>query len=203
MSSTPDCLLDAAEALFIEKGFSATSLRSIAHQADANLAAAHYHFGSKQGLLEALVHRRMTPINQARLVALDALTARPEKPELRQVLEAFFQPLIENSEVKNLPALIGRIHSEPPSVTRPMLEKQFGEVAARFQEVLTDLLPDLPGDELRWRFHFMVGAMLQTLTMPLPLGETKQMALEAKFEHLIDFAVAGFTAVSRATGESA
>jgi AcrR family transcriptional regulator len=188
--------------LFVEKGFSATSLRSIATQADANLAAAHYHFGSKQGLLEALVHRRMTPINQARLAALDKLIAMPEAPGLRQVLQAFFQPLIETSEVENLPALIGRIHSEPPSITKPVLEKQFGEVATRFQEVLADLLPDLPRDQLRWRFHFMVGAMLQTLTMPLPLGETKHVALEAKFEQLIDFAAAGFTAASQTIGDS-
>lgn len=203
MSSTQDCLLDAAEALFIENGFAATSLRSIATRADANLAAAHYHFGSKHGLLEALVHRRLTPINEARLAALDALQAENPQPDLRAVLEAFLYPVIKSAELKNLPALIGRIHSEPPAVTRPMLEKEFGEVAARFQEVLRKILPEVTQQELGWRFHFLVGAMLQTLTMSQPLGAAEDLDMEQKFEHLIQFAIAGFSASARDTGEKA
>ena len=46
-------ILDAAEALFIEQGFVATSMRAITTRAGVNLAAAHYHFGSKEGLLGA------------------------------------------------------------------------------------------------------------------------------------------------------
>lgn len=201
MSSTQDCLLDAAETLFIEHGFAATSLRSIASRADANIAAAHYHFGSKQGLLEALVRRRLTPINQARLAALDALQAQDQPPELCEVLEAFLRPVIESAEIKNLPALIGRIHCEPPSVTKPILEKEFGTVAMRFQAALSELLPGITQEELRWRFHFLVGAMLQTLVMPEPLCTEESLPLEAKIEELIHFSIAGFTAPPRKTGD--
>ena len=63
-SETSSRILDAAEALFIELGFAATSLRSIASRADVNLASAHYHFGSKEGLLGACLHRRIGPINE-------------------------------------------------------------------------------------------------------------------------------------------
>tara|TARA_R110002110_G_scaffold351436_2_gene561429 strand:- start:221 stop:832 length:612 start_codon:yes stop_codon:yes gene_type:complete len=203
MSSTQDCLLDAAEALFIENGYSATSLRSIADRAGANLAAAHYHFGSKQGLLATLVHRRLTPINQARLKALDELAANDSTPDIRSVLGAFLYPVAESADVKNLPALIGRIHSEPPAVIKEMLEKEFGEVASHFIAALAKSLPDLPLEELHWRFHFVIGAMLQTLTMPEPLGAQQQVSLDVKFEQLINFAIAGLTSPSLPIGDKA
>ena len=46
-AETKDRLLGAAEALFMEHGFEATSLRAITAAAGANLAAVNYHFGSK------------------------------------------------------------------------------------------------------------------------------------------------------------
>ncbi|MDP2774389.1 MAG: helix-turn-helix domain-containing protein, partial [Nocardioides sp.] len=44
-------LLLAAERLFAQQGIAATSLRSIMAAAEANVAAVHYHFGSKDELL--------------------------------------------------------------------------------------------------------------------------------------------------------
>ena len=46
-ADTRERILDAAESLFIEHGFAATSLRAIATLAQVNLAATNYHFGSK------------------------------------------------------------------------------------------------------------------------------------------------------------
>jgi AcrR family transcriptional regulator len=45
---TKERILDAAEALFMEHGFEATSLRQITALAEVNLAAVSYHFGSKE-----------------------------------------------------------------------------------------------------------------------------------------------------------
>lgn len=202
MPTTQDCLLDAAEALFIEKGYAATSLRSIAVRADANLAATHYHFGSKQGLFAAVFHRRVTPINEARLVALDALEVDSANLNVRSVLEAFLLPLIKSDEAEHLPSLIGRIFSEPQSVIRPMLEKEFGIVASRFVTALSRLLPDLSITELRWRFHFLIGSMVQTLSLSMPLGsEFAEDHPRDKFERLINFAISGFLAPEPSLGE--
>ena len=58
--NTPDTrerLLDAAEHLFAHHGIGSTSLRSITAEAETNLASVHYHFGSKEALIEAVFAR--------------------------------------------------------------------------------------------------------------------------------------------------
>ena len=54
---TRERLLDVAEELFAEKGIAATSLRTLTTAAETNLAAVHYHFGSKNGLVDAVLDR--------------------------------------------------------------------------------------------------------------------------------------------------
>src|SRR5579863_6043083 len=84
-------ILDAAEKLFGEKGFDATSLRDITTEADVNLAAVNYHFQSKESLIEATIMRGAGPINQQRLAMLE--TAGP-KATIEQILEAFVGPVL-------------------------------------------------------------------------------------------------------------
>ena len=56
---TRDRILDAAEAAFMRYGFEGASMRTITAAAGVNLAAANYHFGSKEGLLCAVFRRRL------------------------------------------------------------------------------------------------------------------------------------------------
>src|SRR5213595_1121734 len=82
--ATKDRILDAAESLFMEHGFEATSLRSITAAADVNLAAVNYHFGSKEELFQAVLTRRLDPMNQERL----SLLARFEREIAPRVLSS-------------------------------------------------------------------------------------------------------------------
>ena len=85
-------ILDAAERLFMEHGFDGTSMRMITSQAGVNLAAVNYHFGTKELLIQEVFRRRLTHLNQSRLVALDQLEAEaagaPIKPS--RIVDAFF-----------------------------------------------------------------------------------------------------------------
>src|SRR5256885_13500706 len=76
-------ILDAAEELFMQHGFEATSMRLLTGKAGVNLAAVNYHFGSKDALIEALFRRRLDPMNAARTAELEELeaTERPPSPE--------------------------------------------------------------------------------------------------------------------------
>ncbi|PZM50707.1 hypothetical protein DKP91_18155 [Enterococcus faecium] len=70
---TPEAVLDAAEMLFARQGHEATSMRQITALAGVNLAAVNYHFGSKEGLVQAVLKRRLGALNQERLNQLEQL----------------------------------------------------------------------------------------------------------------------------------
>src|SRR5271163_200520 len=85
-------ILDAAEKLFALKGFEATSLRDITAEAQVNLAAVNYHFQSKDSLIDAVIVRRIEPVNRRRL---EMLAAAGPDPALEQILRAFLTPALE------------------------------------------------------------------------------------------------------------
>ena len=67
---TRERLLDASERLFAEHGVETTSLRAIPSEASANLAAVHYHFGSKDAIISEVFARRIRPINALASITL-------------------------------------------------------------------------------------------------------------------------------------
>ncbi|MEM8561894.1 MAG: TetR/AcrR family transcriptional regulator [Pseudomonadota bacterium] len=190
--ATREKIMSAAEQLFIERGYAATSMRAIADRAGVNLAATNYHFGSKHGLLTEVFHRRVEPFNQLRLQNLDALQAGGKSPTARDILEAFCSPFLQRDIPNKASQIVGWIYSEPSSVARPLLEREFSVVASRFQQAFATLYPDVSAQELRWRFHFLVGSLLHLLRLQAPLGDKpSQASLERGMRHLIDYSLAG------------
>src|SRR5881394_165011 len=94
---TKSRILDVAEHLFIEHGFEATSLRSLTSSAGVNLAAVNYHFGSKEELFQAVLTRRLDPMNQERIDLLTKLEreAAPMPVSCEQILSAMFVPALK------------------------------------------------------------------------------------------------------------
>ncbi|MEE2782540.1 MAG: TetR family transcriptional regulator [Pseudomonadota bacterium] len=188
-------IMDAAETLIIEHGFAATSLRAIATAAGVNLAATHYHFGSKQGLLAAVFHRRLGPLSDARLAALSRLQAGQKPPDAYAILEAFFLPFFQaqGSELLAiLPGLVGRMYAESARLVQPILEEEVLEVATRYIAALEVACPGVAVEELQWRFHFMIGAMIQLLRFQAPLGrEASEETLLQGLDRLLAFSTAG------------
>ena len=191
-TATGERILDAAELLFIERGFAATSLRAIAAKAGVNLAATHYHFGSKNGLLAAVFHRRVEPINRQRLAELKQLIESDTQLTTRKVVEVFFAPFMHRDLYAAIPAVAGWVYGEPETITKPLLESEFSEVITAFHSALSKVMPRVSDAELRWRIHFMVGALTQLLRLNAPLGvkSTGASFLEG-LEQLINFSIAG------------
>src|SRR5579864_6361354 len=102
-------ILEAAEKLFGSKGFDATSLRDITAEADVNLAAVNYHFQTKDSLIDAVIARRIEPINDKRRAMLD--TAGPN-PSVEQILIAFLAPVLFE-DITQIAPLMGRILATP------------------------------------------------------------------------------------------
>ncbi len=160
--NTKATIMDAAEALFAEYGYEATSLRSITSAAKVNLAAVNYHFGGKETLLEAIYARRITPMNEERLQCLSALEEQHEVIPVESIVYVFVEPALKLSRDKDKShfiALLGRSYLEPTPVIQGKVRQMFDEVAERFKAAFTRSLPNVPPKELYWRMHFMVGVL--------------------------------------------
>ncbi len=76
LTDTAIQILDVAERLFASKGIDKVSLREIVRDSgQSNLSAAHYHFGSREALIGALLARRIRAINVVRHQRMDELEA--------------------------------------------------------------------------------------------------------------------------------
>ncbi len=62
--STRDNILDAAEEIFVNKGFSGSSMKSIAERAAVAKSLLYHYFASKRELWDEVIHRR---VSQAKL----------------------------------------------------------------------------------------------------------------------------------------
>jgi len=188
-------ILDAAEKLFAQNGFEATSLRDITAEAQVNLAAVNYHFQSKESLIGAVIVRRLEPVNRRRLAMLDA--AGPA-PTLEQIVEAFIAPVLE-AEMPNVAPLIGRVFSNPAEFAVRVFKEELAPVARRFDEAFAAAVPGIPPDERFWRMHFMAGAMTHMLAlwdvipmlapMPVQPGDRRELV-----QRMVRFLAAGFRA---------
>jgi AcrR family transcriptional regulator len=167
---TKSRILDAAEELFMEHGFEATSLRLITTAAGVNLAAANYHFGSKEELFQAVLTRRLDPMNRDRMQLLSTYESAAGQKALscEKILAAMFIPALklardQQKGGENFLRLLGRAYADPAPFIREFLSNQYREMIARFRTAFSRALPHIPREELSWRLHFVMGALSYTL----------------------------------------
>lgn len=202
---TRDRILDAAEILFVEHGFEATTMRMITSRAEANIAAVNYHFGSKDALIQEVFKRRLTELNRRRLTALDRLEAEaggtPLKPS--RIVEAFFGTALEMAADTahgghTFMRLLGRTYTEPNGFVRQFLAEEYAEAVERFLAALYRALPDVPREEILWRFHFMMGAMSYAIAgtdaLQLFAGKFDDAEPERLLPRLMSFLLGGLRA---------
>jgi outer membrane protein len=202
MNDTKSRILDAAESLFAEQGYGATSLRNIIAAAGVNLAAVHYHFGTKEELFAAVVERRAGPVNRERLemLAQAEREAAAGRLSVERVVEAFLAPAFRRATDPERGAafrkLLGRIQMES-GLLRRVLDKNLAPVIARFGAAFRNALPDVPGEEIAWRMFFASGAMARALMSTEDIeiisgGKVKAYEPEDVMKRLIAFVSAGF-----------
>jgi len=202
-ASTPDRILQAAERLFSERGIDAVSLREITTAAGVNSAAAHYHFGSKEAVLEELFARRARPIADRRAQLLGELEDdRHGRPVVEDVLRAFLQPaldLMETPEGLAFTRLRARMMFERDDVKREIMARTFDATSRMAMDALARALPKLPRKELQWRFHFLLGSMVYSMARPGRIESVTKGSLRTDdprvtLEQLVRYAAAGFRA---------
>ncbi|MEL7243560.1 MAG: TetR/AcrR family transcriptional regulator [Cyanobacteria bacterium J06643_5] len=164
---TKEQIINVAERLFAEKGFAGTSLRNVIREAGVNIAAVHYHFGSKEELFVAVVRRAAQQILTSQFEQLEKYEKLDKPPSLEKILEAFYGPplrtIIQMGETGLIRAqFMGRCRAEPLPIQQ-LSEKEFNESHRRFLDILQRALPDQTRTELTWKLDLAIAIIIRTL----------------------------------------
>jgi AcrR family transcriptional regulator len=210
---TPERLLGAAAELFAASGFHATTMRDIAGRARANVAASHYHFGSKEDLYLRVLRAQFADIAQrlaedAAVPPLERLR-RLSRSELAAILRARIATMLELL-IGPTPSLHGALMQREmcdptdalPVIVREFLSPQLDDM----RRLIEAMAPTLPAADVQ-RCLFSIGGqvlfyrMMQPVVLRIlgreeyPRGFAQQTA-----EHIAAFSLGGIDELVAAQG---
>jgi AcrR family transcriptional regulator len=165
-------ILDTAERLFAERGVSDVSVRDITGAAHVNVAAIAYHFGSREGLVRAVLERLSSGLNRERYAMLDQMKEEAKGAPLpvRSVLHAYAAPIFRwldpASPHWSAGELVTRFFAAPTPEMRTRLEHYVGHHRV-FVAELRHSLPNLSEEDACWGFHFTRGVFMQNTRLHL------------------------------------
>jgi len=204
-STSREALMDAGEELFAALGIEGVSIRSINAAAGLSAPAVHYHFGSKEQLLSAVLRRRGQVVTQRLGALLDALEARTRTPtahELFTVIARAYLDLIECEPEKGLRwlQLLARLWPAQDPRLEP-LDSEMGGLHVRLVRLLSQAFPGVPRAQLETRWRLAASTLLQMLGNSDARGaagveKAVPGATKTYVDVLVDFVASGFDAVT-------
>jgi AcrR family transcriptional regulator len=200
-SSSKDKLLRSAEVLFSTKGFREVSVREIAAHAGVNSALVGYHFHGKQALFEEVFSMHAAPLSRERMKRLKIITQNGRKPSVEEILKAWLLPWVQLDNNQNATTIhLGVIANLSYEKWYAIKDSRYMQRTHKaFIEALHSCLPYLATETLIWRLHFVIGALVfgirqRASLLALSGGCCDPNNLEAAFDQILPYAVAGFRA---------
>lgn len=168
---TREHLINVAERLFAQQGIDGVSLRAIGVAAgQRNNSAAQYHFGSKQGLLDAIVAARSAVIEARRKEMLEDFRSSGRELDLASVASLSVRPLAESLAAPRpgdaTPSYYLRFLDSAlrtPSVRASWREAAISGTARELGRTVRTLLPELSRADLGRRLEWAAMVSIQVL----------------------------------------
>ncbi len=155
-------LLHTALRLFAQKGFSKTSTREIAREAEVNISAISYYFGDKEGLYAATFSEPMGG-DSSDLIAICRDTGLPLEAALRACFALMVEPLKQGEIVRQCIQLHMREMLEPTSQWAEELERDIKGPHRAIAELLCRHLQVTRADDDIHRLTFAITGLSMQL----------------------------------------
>jgi len=173
-------LLESAVVLFAEKGFAAASVRDICSEADANIAAINYYFGSKDRLYAEAVKAVYSQCEC--LNSMPRLLQAPDAPDrlLASWIEWFIHSNHNGEGAHRITLFLRRELAYPTPVLQEIREDVFHPPLTALRELVQAILP--------------ATAPVFMGTIGAPLSQNPTGPTEAYCQHCVRWAMAGMQA---------
>jgi AcrR family transcriptional regulator len=198
---TRTAILAAAERLYAERGFGDVTLRDIVAEANVNLAAVNYHFGSKDELIAELFVTRSLALNRERLAELKAAEeAGGGRAPINAVLRALVGPTLRgclgpDNQRSTAARFMIRVSIESVPPIRRIRNREIDHLR-KFIAAMRRSLPGQGDVELYWGLHFALAMAQQTVRdserlTKLSEGKCDVDDVEGIIARVVDVAVMG------------
>jgi AcrR family transcriptional regulator len=160
-------ILDAAEYLFSKNGFYGVTLRDVAERVGIHTTLLHYYFDDKRNLFQAVFERRAGTTSRRRLDAMEKYEAEAgDHPTVEGALRAFLDTDLDlyregGEPWMNYAAFVARVSNTPEGAV--MMQILFDPVVLKLVNILKRALPNHSDEEIFWGYHFVTGALMNTL----------------------------------------
>ena len=193
---TKQQILDVAERHFAVYGYAGSSVRGIIKDANVNIAAVAYHFGTKEDLFNAVVERFAAPVVAAQLRQLERVK---EDRELATILDAFYGPPLKLIKARGksgeiLALFLGRMQNEPDPIFS-IVDNHFSVCRNNFIDAFRKCLPEAAEADLQWSFEFMLSLIVSFLVRQAYIrkryADPMDWTPQAASERMIRFCLSG------------
>ena len=160
-------ILDAAEYLFSKNGFYGVTLRDVAERVGIHTTLLHYYFEDKRNLFEAVFERRAGATCRRRMAALEQYEKEAgDHPTVEGALHAFLDTDLDlymegGERWMNFASFVSRVSNTPEGAV--MMQAHFDPVVLKLISILKRALPDYSDEDIFWGYHFVTGALMNTL----------------------------------------
>ena len=133
---TRERILKAAERLFAERGYDATSIRAIVAKARVNQAAINYHFDGKDGLYREVLRTAFRALTEQQLEHADEMKAMSREAALAEFIRRQLRPLLGRDEYSRHMRILNWETVRPTAMFRKLLSEE----AAPFMGLAVELV---------------------------------------------------------------
>ena len=196
---TVDDLLNVAEQLFARHGVEQVALTKIVGSSrQKNRSALHYHFGSREGVLKAVLDRRLKHLNTLRLVTLD----RPARcTDLARAIRALVEPLclvaLNEPWGADYVSILAQVSFHPTLLGGNVLDDANLSSVRRCKKLVIEALPGIRPATLNRRFRWLSDSVVIAVARWARNGSKAargREVMENLVEEFIAYGVAGLAA---------
>lgn len=206
-AETLEQILDAAEYLFSLHGLHGVTLKDVGKQAGVHTSLLHYYFDDKKAMFDAVFARRAAVTAGIRMSSLDAYELQcGGEPTVEGALHAYLDPDLDlfgnGGEGWRNYGTMGAQVAMTPQWGAELFDTHFDPVVLKLIGLLKQALPGCPEEDIFWGYHFVTGALVQTLARTgridqLSGGVCKSDDFDAIKARMAKFMAAGFLSICR------
>jgi AcrR family transcriptional regulator len=154
---TRERIMKAAERLFAERGYDATSIRAIVAKARVNQAAINYHFDGKDGLYREVLRVAFRALTEQQLDHADEMKAMSREAALAEFVRRQLRPLLGRDEYSRHMRILNWETVRPTAVFRKLLSEEAAPFMGLAVELVRRFQPDADQRTLTAAAVWLVG----------------------------------------------